>query len=251
MIKFFNKIRKQMLIENKMGRYLKYAIGEIVLVMIGILLALQVNNWNQVRQLQKEELKILKGLHQEFNGSLVRFDTIYKQQEARRNTVIKVMTDDIEAYSAKKWDSLHFKIGQVWTFDPLQGIYNSVISSGKLELITNDVLKVRISKFQDLVVDYKEEEQNTFKYSQEQLYPAIKNLPAMFQIWAGTRERTEQEKLIHKEGYIKLYRSNTLENMMFLLIAHMQAIFTEGPILREEMVSIINLLESEIEKHEN
>ncbi len=49
MINVFNKIRKQLLDENKTGRYLKYAIGEIVLVMIGILLALQVNNWNQNR----------------------------------------------------------------------------------------------------------------------------------------------------------------------------------------------------------
>ena len=70
MIKIFYKIRKQMLDQNKTGRYLKYAIGEIILVMIGILLALQVNNWNQARQLQKEELKILKGLHQEFSETL-------------------------------------------------------------------------------------------------------------------------------------------------------------------------------------
>jgi len=43
--------------KNKTGRYLKYAIGEIVLVMIGILLALQVNTWNQKRQQKKRNLK--------------------------------------------------------------------------------------------------------------------------------------------------------------------------------------------------
>jgi hypothetical protein len=46
MIKFFRKIRYQLLGEGKTGRYLKYAIGEIALIMIGILLALQLNNWN-------------------------------------------------------------------------------------------------------------------------------------------------------------------------------------------------------------
>ena len=49
MIKFFRKIRYDLMEKNKTGKYLKYAIGEIILVMIGILLAMQVNNWNQVR----------------------------------------------------------------------------------------------------------------------------------------------------------------------------------------------------------
>lgn len=250
MLKIFNKIRKQLLDENRTGRYIKYAIGEIVLVMIGILLALQVNNWNQNRQLQKEEIKILKSLHKEFSDNLTRFDTIYKLQEARKNAVITVMTDDIETYTAEKWDAIHIKVGQIWTFDPLQGIYNSVINSGKLDLISNDELKTRISKFQDLVVDYKEEELNTGKFSQEQLYPeVIQNLPAMFQVWTGIRPRTEEEKQLHKNEYLKLYRSKSFENMMMFLVGYMQAIFEEGPILRAEMITIIELLESEIEKY--
>ena len=50
MIKFFRKIRQKLLNENRFSKYLVYAIGEIVLVMIGILLALQVNNWNELRK---------------------------------------------------------------------------------------------------------------------------------------------------------------------------------------------------------
>ncbi|MDB9961778.1 DUF6090 family protein, partial [Oceanihabitans sp.] len=49
MIKFFRHIRKSLLMENKTGKYFKYAIGEIVLVVIGILIALQINNWNENR----------------------------------------------------------------------------------------------------------------------------------------------------------------------------------------------------------
>jgi hypothetical protein len=55
MIKFFRKIRQKLLTENKFGKYLIYAIGEIALVMIGILLALQVNNWNQNNNNKKAE----------------------------------------------------------------------------------------------------------------------------------------------------------------------------------------------------
>ena len=53
MIKFFRKIRLQLLGEGKTAKYFKYAIGEILLVMIGILLALQVNNWNEGRNTLK------------------------------------------------------------------------------------------------------------------------------------------------------------------------------------------------------
>ena len=58
MIKFFRHIRKNLLMENKTSKYFKYAIGEIILVVIGILIALQINNWNEQRKVntQVEEL---------------------------------------------------------------------------------------------------------------------------------------------------------------------------------------------------
>ncbi len=59
MIKFFRKIRFDLMGKNKTGKYLKYAVGEIVLVMIGILLALQINNWNNDRIERKLESNIL------------------------------------------------------------------------------------------------------------------------------------------------------------------------------------------------
>ena len=62
MFKFFRKIRQNLLKEGKMGRYLKYAVGEIILVVIGILIALQINNWNEQRKLKTVEIKILKDL---------------------------------------------------------------------------------------------------------------------------------------------------------------------------------------------
>ncbi|TYA59241.1 hypothetical protein FVF61_01520, partial [Formosa maritima] len=59
MIKFFRKIRQNLLMENKTGKYFKYAIGEIILVVIGILIALQINNWNNNRIEHKIETNIL------------------------------------------------------------------------------------------------------------------------------------------------------------------------------------------------
>lgn len=235
---------------GKTSKYLKYAIGEIVLVMIGILLALQVNNWNQARQLNKDELKILKGLHQEFSENVIMFDTIYKLQEARKDAIIRVTTSSVKELSIEEFDSINKLIIMQWTFDPYQGFYNSVISSGRVELISNDNLKQNISRFQDLLNDYKEEENNTMNFTSNNLYPYIidSGFPK-FEIFNNFRDRTEEEKINGKQLYIEIYESNKFEHLLTFTFAYMSAIFTEGPILRAEMVSIINLLELEIEKN--
>ncbi|MBO0341043.1 hypothetical protein J0654_05270 [Muricauda lutimaris] len=59
MIKFFRNIRKSLLNEGKTGKYLKYALGEILLVVIGILIALQINNWNENRKNARMPIKML------------------------------------------------------------------------------------------------------------------------------------------------------------------------------------------------
>ncbi len=70
MIKFFRHIRQNLIMENKTGKYLKYAIGEIVLVVFGILIALQINNWNEQRKLKAVELNLLYELQDVLEGGV-------------------------------------------------------------------------------------------------------------------------------------------------------------------------------------
>jgi hypothetical protein len=74
MIKFFHKIRQKLLREGKTTRYLKYAIGEIVLVVIGILIALSINNWNQERQNCLKEEGYLENLERDLNNQISSID---------------------------------------------------------------------------------------------------------------------------------------------------------------------------------
>jgi hypothetical protein len=62
MIGFFRKIRRKLADDNKPMKYMRYAVGEILLVMVGILLALQVNNWNEERKTANVEIQVLKGI---------------------------------------------------------------------------------------------------------------------------------------------------------------------------------------------
>lgn len=74
MIKFFRKIRQNLLFKGKTGKYLKYAIGEIILVVIGILIALQINNWNEGRKDLAQEQLILMQLQREYISNLNQLD---------------------------------------------------------------------------------------------------------------------------------------------------------------------------------
>jgi len=82
MVKFFRKIRQKLLSENKFIKYLLYAIGEIVLVVIGILIALQINTWNEVRKERNIEQKLLL----EYKAEL---DYNYKALEFSNKTMIR------------------------------------------------------------------------------------------------------------------------------------------------------------------
>jgi len=241
-----------MLDENKPGRYLKYAIGEIILVMIGILLALQVNTWNKNRQLKKEELKIIKSLNKEFSQNLVKFDEVSNVHLKRKKYIEMIMAIKPQEFPA---DSLRAFIGRVnsnnYTFDPYQGIYNSVINSGKIEIISNDSLKDKISRIQDLIRDYQEEEIGSRNFAIQNLHKYILSETVFdnFNFRQQNYLPTKEEELRLKKKYIKLIESDKYVSMLIFLRGWMTDIFEEGPILREELVSIINLLESEIEKH--
>ena len=76
MIKFFRKIRYDLMEKNKTGKYLKYAIGEIVLVVIGILLALSINNWNLDRRDKLKEIELLKGIRSDILIDTLDFNEI-------------------------------------------------------------------------------------------------------------------------------------------------------------------------------
>src|SRR6056297_2100808 len=136
MITFFRNIRKNLLNEGKTTKYFKYAIGEIALVMIGILLALQVNNWNQNRQDSKKEQQILLQLQSEFEENLKelnRKDAMRGKMISAIEHLFKIKRDN----NTKEFpvDTLRYYIS--WTnntptFDPVLGVTNEILSSGKL-----------------------------------------------------------------------------------------------------------------------
>jgi len=97
MIKFFRHIRHNLMETGKTSKYLKYAIGEIVLVVIGILIALSINNWNESRKDGKIETKALMALQLEFTESLNKINQLINRkikQENKGREYAKILASD-------------------------------------------------------------------------------------------------------------------------------------------------------------
>ncbi|NVJ87450.1 MAG: hypothetical protein HWE15_14165 [Algoriphagus sp.] len=147
MIKFFRKIRQNLLAEGKTGKYLKYAFGEILLVMIGILLALQVNNWNENRKLNTQKKEFLEELHKSVQG-----DLSYLQISMAINSRIKQSAKLILEYMERDLpyhDSLQYHFGNTISFWPFRikiGAYQNYRSSN-LNLILSQKLKEDITLY--------------------------------------------------------------------------------------------------------
>ena len=91
MIKFFRKIRFDLIEKNKTGKYLKYAIGEIVLVVIGILIAIQINNWNENRKQQSKIKSVYSVIKSDLKYDIKKFDKIIKNMSIADTIFKKVI----------------------------------------------------------------------------------------------------------------------------------------------------------------
>ena len=159
MIKFFRKIRQNLLSKGKTGKYLKYALGEIVLVVIGILIALSLNNWKENKKEQQEEYLALKSLHSEFIESRKRFNLIQGHNEyifdGMRN-LLKILDENraTEDLADSIYRNLNISSWSSATFEPSRGIINSLINSGKLNIVSNEKLKVQLVQWNDEVINF-------------------------------------------------------------------------------------------------
>ena len=156
MIKFFRRIRFDLMEKNKTGKYFKYAIGEIVLVVIGILIAIQINIWNENRKASNEEIKILSALKSDFKVSKDRIEETIKIQSKVMNfsqnliNIYERQNKNEFQYFDTHLDSLDNLIsyGTSWyRAEPVTGAYNSLISAGKIDIIKNEDLRHLLAQF--------------------------------------------------------------------------------------------------------
>jgi hypothetical protein len=182
MIKFFRKIRQKTLAENKFGKYLTYAIGEIILVVIGILIALSINNWNENKKSENQLNNIYNEVESNLKSDLSNIDDVIKQYEQLELRLKKMITkeysniplDSINAHNYSDFIPGKRDLNNFISFEVQdKGIgliktYNDFNTSGNKDL-TNEIIQFyKIAEPLNLVLNkLKEESFDNIKYFEQ------------------------------------------------------------------------------------
>jgi hypothetical protein len=175
MIKVFRTIRQNLLAQGRVTRYLTYAIGEIVLVVIGILIALQLNNWNNTRQVKKLEIKYLKEIANNLRSDSVdiQFNLEFNQIRLQAGEMVLRSLNEHEAYSDtmdRYFGNLLYTTRSVMNYSA----YETLKSRG-LEIISNDSLRMMLTQLYSFsyhnVIDFEKQDDHALQYTV--LMPAV------------------------------------------------------------------------------
>ena len=150
MIPVYRKIRKKMADNNRPLKYARYAIGEIVLVVIGILIALQINTWNEERKENKIEGNYLKEMLEDYQTNLRRSNQVIKKYESMIPTLKGLIEQSLLEKPSISVDSLNeacMQINDMPTYSSSDRVYNNLIGSGDLRLLKNKELKTQLSVY--------------------------------------------------------------------------------------------------------
>ncbi|MCK0178161.1 DUF6090 family protein [Flavobacteriaceae bacterium S0862] len=264
MIKFFRKIRYNLMSENKTGKYLKYAIGEIILVMVGILLALQVNNWNESRKERAQETILLKQLLTDFNSNLKQLDQKISFRKDFMNSS-KQLFKYIDDPNLRDKDSIDIHIAKTMPYATFDPIINDLASSGELNLIKNTNLKHALSRWSSEINDVIEDETIWKKYRNEQYFPFLikhyqlrtirsnaykANILGLYSLKIGENNEAYSKDDIgvsnHKEDFNALLNHPDLEDHLTRCYTINSWANVQSDVLRKRIEEIIALIENEI-----
>lgn len=171
MLFLLRNIRKKLMSQNKFTTYFLYAIGEVLLVVVGILIAVRIDAWSEYQKEREQEAFIISEINREMKENLIRFDSvqsnILRTVEAG-NRLVELFPFSPEFFkdqeSYNKFSVLFPEFLYNASYDPSNGSITSVINSGNINLIQDVELRTLIVNWQDLLNDYKEEELVAWKY---------------------------------------------------------------------------------------
>ena len=259
MIKFFRKIRQRLLTENKFSKYFLYAIGEIFLVVIGILIALQINNWKEEKQLSNSEHLYLESLNTEFIENLKEINKAIHSNNVIvggfKQLLIYFNTSDIQDIKEKNisialWDALNgYAI-----YAPTEGVLTEMINSGKIKILKNSKLRQQLSSYNQFQIELKFQEESIKERKMSGVLQIVIDHGSIKRIIRDINEGDEilgvSDSLL-KEPFSnkKLFELRKLENEIIVIQGY-SVYLTDFfyTLLKSKIEGILKSIEKELEK---
>ena len=143
---------------------------------------------------------------------------------------------------------MYIKANYNWTYNPSFSIYNSLINTGKIQLISNDTLQNKVAQFKEQVNDYLEDEMFIFNFAaQFTMEHFVNDETMLLESKFGLRLRNDIETLRDKDNYLNEFKSPKYRNRLSIVLLNGKPLIIVGIALRKEMVSLIGIIESEID----
>lgn len=251
MIKFFRHIRQSLIMKNQTGKYLKYAVGEIVLVVIGILIALQINNWNGNYKQNHIEQGYLIALKEEFKYNSIELEKVMKLNERNIENALKLshqMGPDSPKITEKEFSKMAMNMTN-WEvqYRPNQAVLDEIISSGRLTIFRNDTLKFALSSSNGILtkVRFQEEEHSDIRMEVIAIMNAKGNAKRMITDALEDTFGIRESKF--KLGNLQLLQSQELENELIDFILTAKYLDTNYySDLKSEIDFILELINNEL-----
>jgi uncharacterized protein DUF6090 len=219
MIKFLRKIRQELMEKGKTGKYLKYAISEIVLVVIGILIAISINNWNDSKKDKVQEGLILEDLKEEFEQNR----KILKERVALLDTSISGIESLFNYFGASEGEIKQVDIqGHLekslyyGNFNPSNSAINELIQSGRLQLISNRKIKDQINNWLAILQDTDEDFKNQDAYFSQKIESYLsERVSSRNRGFLYENSSIKGNSKLIKDSYYDILQDFKFENLMY------------------------------------
>jgi len=261
MIPFFRKIRKKMADDNRPLKYMRYAIGEILLVVVGILIALQVNTWNEERKQRQIELKYFYNLKNDLLADIQLLDVMIDLSSSKVKAAksVKIIANGDAIGSVYDFSSQMKTLIFVGEFIPNDNTYQEMKSSGNFSTIDNDDLKLKLMNLKKtyLVIagahEHMRYDYNVFledfqKYIDWGKYYDLEksNIPTLDLKYDSVY--IESHKEIMKQEIQELYENKVFLNNIFLLEINYTYLIDLLNNTKPQINEILEILNSELER---
>lgn len=249
MLRFFRKLRQRVLQQNKVTHYLLYALGEIVLIVIGILIALAINNLNKTNQSKTREQFYLSGLQSEFARSKAKLQTLVDVNRLNYNQAKRIAANtslDEQTLSELLFQSLSYEIA----YNPNNSLLNELIGSGGLQDISNPQLRMHLTNWESHIQSINRQEA-TLRAQREKVLEVFSSnrgsVRKILDLSGITKTEMQLEPLQTHTSNIEVVKNQEFENQLLMFI--LTGVYTETTHykpLMQEIDTILTLLASEI-----
>lgn len=247
MLKFFRRIRKRLIDGGSFNKYLIYAAGEILLVMIGILLALQINNANEARKDRNKEIGYLTNIRGDLITNGEKIDALIERRNKRIETANKLI-GHLEGDPVEDWHQFNLETIQIYTWERFYQhnyTFQELISSGNLSYLKSDSIKTLLFELESTYKQLKAEEDH-WRFDSEELVfkPAYEDLDMQLIL----RDYRGESDVLSKTVFKDFFADRKVKNGYVMAILEFGIMNTYLNRMNTSSEQILRLIDEEIFK---